>query len=116
MEDSLTANTHALPLQEYHLQTGHDAGSSTASSSSRPQRQASLPDSKTPLVFLHGVGFGVFPYLGFVRKLMLAFQGRPFILLEMRHISLRLCISSHGVEDVVHSLAEVRAPLHLCRV
>jgi hypothetical protein len=30
---------------------------------------------KTPLVFMHGVGFGVFPYLGFVWKLLAAFPG-----------------------------------------
>lgn len=28
-----------------------------------------------PIVFLHGVGFGVFPYLGFVWKLLRAFPG-----------------------------------------
>ena len=36
-----------------------------------------------PICFLHGVGFGVFPYLGFVWKLLTAFNSRPFILLEV---------------------------------
>lgn len=30
---------------------------------------------RKPIVFLHGVGFGVFPYLGFVWKLLRAFPG-----------------------------------------
>ena len=33
------------------------------------------PAQQTPLVFLHGVGFGIFPYLGFVRRLLNAFAG-----------------------------------------
>lgn len=32
-------------------------------------------DEKQPLVFLHGVGFGVLPYLGWVWKLLRAFPG-----------------------------------------
>ena len=32
-------------------------------------------ESKQPLVFLHGVGFGVLPYLGWVWKLLRAFPG-----------------------------------------
>lgn len=33
------------------------------------------PRGPLPIVFMHGVGLGVFPYLGFVRKLLLAFRG-----------------------------------------
>ena len=33
--------------------------------------------------------------------------GRPFILLEVRHVSLRLCMRAMGVDDVVRALATV---------
>jgi pimeloyl-ACP methyl ester carboxylesterase len=36
-----------------------------------------------------------------------AHAGRPFILLEVRHVSLRLCMRASGVDDVVRALAAV---------
>jgi pimeloyl-ACP methyl ester carboxylesterase len=33
--------------------------------------------------------------------------GRPFILLEMRHVSLRLCMRATGVDDIVRTLAAI---------
>jgi pimeloyl-ACP methyl ester carboxylesterase len=41
----------------------------------------------------------------FSRVLRLA--GRPFILLEVRHVSLRLCMRTLGVDDVARAVAEV---------
>jgi hypothetical protein len=49
---------------------GCQSGSGLALPSSGTDRPA-----KAPLVFMHGVGFGVFPYLGFVLKLLRAFPG-----------------------------------------
>lgn len=41
------------------------------------------PRSAEPVVFLHGVGFGLLPYLGFVQKLLKTFSGQPMIVLEV---------------------------------
>jgi hypothetical protein len=40
------------------------------------------------LVLLHGVGTGLLPYLGFIMKL--AQLGRPLIIPEAKHVSMRL--------------------------
>ncbi|KAK9841742.1 hypothetical protein WJX81_000194 [Elliptochloris bilobata] len=37
-----------------------------------------------PLVFIHGVGLGLTPYLHFIAELLRAFPGRPVVLLETR--------------------------------
>lgn len=46
-------------------------------SSAQPRTKANTKqgEQKKPLVFLHGVGFGVLPYLGWVWKLLTAFPG-----------------------------------------
>jgi pimeloyl-ACP methyl ester carboxylesterase len=38
---------------------------------------------------------------------VLRLAGRPFILLEVRHVSLRLCMRTLGVDDVARAVAEV---------
>jgi hypothetical protein len=40
-----------------------------------PCVRATPGDAASPIVFMHGVGLGVFPYLGFVWKLLTAFRG-----------------------------------------
>ena len=53
----------------------HDA--SMGQGHDRQPGPSSQTGKKTPLVFMHGVGFGIFPYLGFVWKLLRAFPGAP---------------------------------------
>lgn len=45
--------------------------------------QHSDPHALEPIVFLHGVGFGLLPYLGFVSKLLSVFKGKPMVVLEV---------------------------------
>jgi hypothetical protein len=46
---------------------------------------AQAPDDGTePIVFLHGVGVGVLPYLPFIARLAATFRRRPVLVLEAR--------------------------------
>jgi hypothetical protein len=65
------------------------------------------PPENTPVTFLHGVGLGMLPYLAFLRALMQAFQGHPVLVIEVRHVSLRLCGSARAVDDVVCAVASM---------
>ena len=47
-----------------------------------------LPDP-TPVVFLHGVGLGILPYVDFVCSLVCT--GHPVVVVEYRHVAMRLC-------------------------
>ena len=48
------------------------------------------PSSTAPILFLHGVGLGIAPYLLFVASLRSRFPRRPLLLLEARHVSVGL--------------------------
>eukprot|EP00798_Chlamydomonas_sp_ICE-L_P022042 gene22042-29108_t len=45
-------------------------------------------EKDTPVLFLHGVGIGLLPYIPFVMKLVAT--GRPVIALECAHLGMRL--------------------------
>mmetsp|Transcript_41153 Transcript_41153/g.106528 ORF Transcript_41153/g.106528 Transcript_41153/m.106528 type:complete len:408 (-) Transcript_41153:866-2089(-) len=66
---------------------------------------AGLADGSKPLVFMHGIGFGLLPYMPFLRKLWRAFPSRTLILAEYRHVTMRLCWSSPHVDEAVYELA-----------
>jgi hypothetical protein len=51
---------------------------------------------KEPLVFIHGVGLGVLPYVQFLAR-MLTSTSRPWIVVEMRHVSMRFSIRHRSV-------------------
>jgi hypothetical protein len=59
--------------------------------------------SLVPIVFLHGVGFGVLPYLHFIRDVMKACPASPVIVLEMPHVALRLCKEAAEIDAVAES-------------
>ena len=46
--------------------------------------------STAPILFLHGVGLGITPYLLFVAALRKRFPRRPLLLMEARHVSVGL--------------------------
>lgn len=52
----------------------------------------SLSSTQYPLVFIHGVGFGVLPYVHFLSK-VLSNIDRPCIVVEMRHVAMRLSLN-----------------------
>ncbi|KDD72401.1 hypothetical protein H632_c3394p0 [Helicosporidium sp. ATCC 50920] len=62
-----------------------------------------------PILFFHGVGLGVTPYLHFVRSLTKTYPGHAMILLEVPHVSLRW--SSKGATPVEAVVAEAVAAL-----
>ncbi|KAJ3071687.1 hypothetical protein HDU98_004946 [Podochytrium sp. JEL0797] len=55
-------------------------------SSSDPQQES----DKLPLVFLHGIGCGLFPYVHFLSGVMRHNPTRPLFVLEFPHVSMRL--------------------------
>jgi hypothetical protein len=99
--------------QQYHLnRTSLElsptvAGGGTASVAGAGD---ALADASIPVVFIHGVGFGMLPYLHFVRDLMKSCPGHPFILLEVPQVSLRLSGQACRADDVAAAAVQaVRA-------
>jgi pimeloyl-ACP methyl ester carboxylesterase len=62
----------------------------SSSSSSSSSSDSDDPSSSAPILFLHGVGLGITPYLLFVAALRKRFPRRPLLLLEARHVSVGL--------------------------
>eukprot|EP00210_Caulerpa_lentillifera_P006166 g5891.t1 len=56
-----------------------------------------LPESK-PIVFLHGVGLGVLPYLDFIASLVCT--GHSLVVIEYRHVAMRLCTEVPSCQEV----------------
>ena len=59
-------------------------------SASSDSRDDDDDPSTAPILFLHGVGLGITPYLLFVAALRRRFPRRPLLLLEARHVSVGL--------------------------
>lgn len=65
------------------------------------------PSAKLPLVFLHGVGMGLLPYLTFL--IALVATEHPVLAVEFKHIAMRWCSdvpSSEELADVVDEVLE----------
>ncbi|KAL3146801.1 hypothetical protein ABBQ38_014780 [Trebouxia sp. C0009 RCD-2024] len=60
-----------------------------------------------PIVFLHGVGLGLTPYIHFMRMLFAATSSHPMIVLEFRHVSMRLCLRAGEVDHAAHAVAAI---------
>ncbi|DBA73278.1 hypothetical protein WJX77_005167 [Trebouxia sp. C0004] len=60
-----------------------------------------------PIVFLHGVGLGLTPYIHFMRMLFAATSSHPMIVLEFRHVSMRLCFRASEVDHAAHAVAAI---------
>lgn len=58
-----------------------------------------LQAGTTPLLFLHGVGAGLFPYVMFLARLVAT--GRPVIAIDCPHLSMRLCSTVPTIDSVV---------------
>lgn len=67
-----------------------------------------LRRAQLPIVFLHGVGFGLVPYLHFLRNIVQRFSEHPLLLIEVPHVALRFCNEAVAVDDIAHA---VRAAL-----
>lgn len=82
--------------------TAHAAHVDECAAPQELQRGSDRCTDKAPLVFMHGVGFGVMPYLGFVRKLLHAFQGAHLLCYAhwrrmLRHVS---CLLNGSMLDL----------------
>lgn len=72
-------------------------------------RPTAYHDEKSPVVFIHGIGFGVLPYIHFILSLRSQERNRTFILVEMRHVAMRVCSSdapdlTYLAHDIVDSM------------
>eukprot|EP00887_Chlorella_sp_A99_P006932 scaffold2.g6932.t1 len=74
-------------------------GGGGAPDAGRPTRR------DVPIVFLHGVGFGVLPYLHLIRELMRACPETPVIMVECPHVALRPCRAARPADDVAAAAA-----------
>lgn len=63
-----------------------------------------LPDP-TPIVFLHGVGLGILPYLDFVCSLVCT--GHPVVIVEYRHVAMRLCWKIPSCSEVADNVMTI---------
>ena len=71
---------------------------------------ANSPDgSETPLVFVHGVGLGPLPYLGFIRRL--AGSRAPTIVLELPFVSQRISSGEIAIPPISPAVAPNPTPL-----
>lgn len=60
------------------------------------ETNGSHASKKEPLVFIHGVGLGILPYVHFLGQ-VLANISRPCIVVEMRHVSMRFSINHRSI-------------------
>lgn len=60
---------------------------------------------KPPVLFLHGVGFGLVPYLPFIDQLMRSFPDRCIIVIEFVHVSMRLAAQTTTMDNIATSIA-----------
>jgi pimeloyl-ACP methyl ester carboxylesterase len=83
------------------------AAAAAAGASNKQQQQQDGDDEALPIVFLHGVGAGLLPYLSLVFHL--AKLGRPMILPESKHVSMRLVRWLPTVDDMADGTAAIMA-------
>ena len=73
---------------------------------------AKVDTEKSPIIFLHGVGFGILPYMHFISSLLSLGLSRPIIVVEMGHVGMRLSARdapdlqriAHDIVDAIHSI------------
>jgi len=82
------------------------------------QYRPGMEPSKEPLVFIHGLGVGVLPYEGFIRKLLektldesSSLYGRSILLVELHAVSQRLAPPELHRDDFVNDMREIMATL-----
>mmetsp|Transcript_5575 Transcript_5575/g.15001 ORF Transcript_5575/g.15001 Transcript_5575/m.15001 type:complete len:739 (-) Transcript_5575:1603-3819(-) len=61
--------------------------------------------SQVPILFLHGVGMGLFPYMGFIAQL--ACTGQPVVAFECNHLGMRWVSHIPDADEVVEAIAGV---------
>jgi len=87
------------------------SASAAAAAAEEAARAAPAPAKKRPVFFVHGVGFGLVPYLGLIALIARAVgRDRPLALLEVPHVSLRFrSRRAQPVDDVAAAAVAVLA-------
>ncbi|KAK9815867.1 hypothetical protein WJX72_010991 [[Myrmecia] bisecta] len=104
----------ARPRGKLYTATWPATGLSAIAISCRPVqdlpywlRQPAAPGNaarEQPLMFLHGVGFGLAVYVQFISAMLRTFPGRTIIVAEFAHVSLRVATRATAVDDIVDSV------------
>ncbi|KNC99413.1 uncharacterized protein SPPG_05654 [Spizellomyces punctatus DAOM BR117] len=68
------------------------------------RRRRKREESDLPIVFIHGLGGGLWCYLKFIGKLWWTQSARPIYLVELPHVSMRLVQSSPDPDTTVREL------------
>lgn len=71
----------------------------------QPGSNAAAGCPRQPILFLHGVGLGLLPYIPFVMRL--ASTGHPVIAVEFRHLSMRWYHDNPPVPEVVSGVVYI---------
>ncbi|GAX75611.1 hypothetical protein CEUSTIGMA_g3055.t1 [Chlamydomonas eustigma] len=70
----------------------------------RPQAGA-VSDPSSPIVFLHGIGLGLAPYISFLRRLGAQYPGRTVVAVQYKHVSMRLTFKIPTAPEVAEDVA-----------
>ncbi|KAI8609171.1 hypothetical protein BC830DRAFT_1152080 [Chytriomyces sp. MP71] len=62
---------------------------------------------ETPIVFIHGIGVGLLPYLPFAKRLLKSHPTQPILFIELAHISMRLDATVPTHSETLHSLYRI---------
>ncbi|GIM02000.1 hypothetical protein Vretimale_6706 [Volvox reticuliferus] len=97
--------TYGLPATPV---TATETPPAAAASAAAPTQRANSVGKNdggadAPVLFLHGVGLGLLPYLNFL--LRLSSLGRPAVAVEVRHLSMRLCTEVPEEDEIVERIA-----------
>ena len=60
---------------------------------------------RTPILFIHGLGIGPIIYLPFIW--LLCQSGRPILVVEMPHVSTRVCFGTPSIDRLVQDIHEI---------
>eukprot|EP01026_Neomeris_dumetosa_P079532 TRINITY_DN8702_c0_g1_i12.p1 TRINITY_DN8702_c0_g1~~TRINITY_DN8702_c0_g1_i12.p1 ORF type:complete len:281 (+),score=12.24 TRINITY_DN8702_c0_g1_i12:194-1036(+) len=61
-------------------------------------------NERTPILFFHGIGIGLLPYLPFIRQLMGQFHDRPIIVACFRNVSMRWGPTPKRMSDITANI------------
>ncbi|KAL1731218.1 hypothetical protein EV714DRAFT_283532 [Schizophyllum commune] len=76
-------------------------------------RPGSKSSTALPILFIHGIGIGLYPYLPFIADLIARDPGQPILLLELLPISMHI---THPLPPLDPSLAALRSLLRFHRL
>lgn len=105
------STSSAAEAAEANASAAPAVSTSSAAAAEELPSSATSPAKKRPVFFVHGVGFGLVPYLGLIALIARAVgRDRPLVLLEVPHVSLRFrSRRAQPVDDVAAAAVAVLA-------